>query len=120
LSKRKKKKCAVPRKVTLAHWLSAIAGRDSMKYAAANAPKGPSVVVGGAEGVVGEVEVEWGMTPGRTIEREIMAGATEVEPSAIFQSLTPANFSSPFVPASAISFSQPFAFASDTGQDTVK
>lgn len=80
MSKRKKKKCAVPRKVTLAHWPSAIAGRDSMKYVGANAPKGPSVVVGGVEGVAGEVEVESGTTPGRIIEREIMAGAAEVEP----------------------------------------
>lgn len=74
----------MPRKATLAHWQSAIAGRVSMKYAAANAPKGPSVVVGGVEGVAGEVEAESGMTPGRIIEREIMAGATVVELSAIF------------------------------------
>ena len=43
-----------------------------------------------------------------------------MEPAAIFQSVILAKFSPSFVPASAISFSQPFAFTSDTGQEMDK
>jgi hypothetical protein len=53
---------------------------DSTKYANASGLKGPSVVVGGVVGVVGEAEVGLEVTTEQTIGRGIMAGAAEEAP----------------------------------------
>jgi hypothetical protein len=81
LWKRKKKRCAVPKKTILALWLNVIAECDSTMYANVSGLKGPSVVVGEVEDVVGEAEVGLEVTTDQTIGRGIMAGATEEVPS---------------------------------------
>ena len=99
-------------------WLSAIAGCDSTKCASASGPKGPTVAVGGVVGVEGEAEVELETNLDRIIDRGIMAGAAEVEPSVVFQSFSCAKVLISFAPASAISLSYSFSLASNAGPDT--
>jgi hypothetical protein len=78
--KRKKKRCAAPRKAILAPWPSVIAGCDLTKYVNANGRKGPSVVAeAGVEDAVGEAGVELEVMTDQKTERGIMAGATEEE-----------------------------------------
>ena len=98
-------------------WLSAIAGCDSTKCASASGPKGPTVAVGGVVGVEGGAEVELETNPDRIIDRGIMAGAAEVEPSVDFQSFSCEVLIS-LAPASAISLSYSFSLASNAGPDT--
>jgi len=94
LWKKKKKRCAVPSRAILAHWLNAIAARDSTRYANASGPKDPSVVVGGGEDVVGEAEVESETMTDLTTGRGIMAGAAEEVPLVRPHSYSRATFSS--------------------------
>jgi hypothetical protein len=49
-------------------------------YANVSGPRGLSAVVGEVEGVAGEAEVGLEVTTDQTIERGIMAGATEEAP----------------------------------------